>query len=83
MSFLVFGSFNTLVLKNMDLVQVGKDEKGEAIYFKHPYFQCANMMAGMMFCFVYYLIYTLAFKKHDDKADLTESQFTENLDINN
>jgi hypothetical protein len=78
LAFLVFGSFNTLVLKNMDLVEVGYDEDlQKPKRFRHPYFQCANMMLGMFMCLFYYLGY-LAYRncKKTPEPDLTASEIS-------
>ena len=55
---LAFGTANTVLMKMQDEVVVGTDSDGKPKKFTHPYFQCAIMFVGELFCLVLY-----AFKK--------------------
>ena len=55
---LTFGTLNTVLMKMQDEVVVGTDADGKARKFTHPYFQCAVMFVGELFCLVLF-----AFKK--------------------
>ena len=51
---LVFGTLNTVIMKMQDDVVVGVDKDGKAFTFNHPYFQCAEMFVGELFCMLLY-----------------------------
>ena len=55
---LVFGTLNTVLMKMQDEVVVGTDADGKPRKFTHPYFQCAVMFVGELFCLLLF-----AFKK--------------------
>jgi len=47
---LFFGTCNTVVMKMQDDVIVGTNDDGTSKKFNHPYFQCAVMFIGELFC---------------------------------
>jgi drug/metabolite transporter (DMT)-like permease len=51
---LVFGTLNTVIMKMQDEVVVGTNADGSVNKFTHPYFQCAVMFLGELFCLVLY-----------------------------
>jgi hypothetical protein len=53
---LLFGTLNTVIMKMQDETVVGINPDGTANKFTHPYFQCAVMFVGELFCMVLYAI---------------------------
>lgn len=51
---LVFGTLNTVIMKMQDEVVVGTNADGTPNKFTHPYFQCAVMFIGEIFCLFLY-----------------------------
>ena len=51
---LVFGTLNTVIMKMQDDVVVGTNADGSQKTFNHPYFQCAIMFLGELFCMLIY-----------------------------
>mgnify|MGYP003751764391 CR=1 FL=1 len=53
---LTFGTLNTVLMKMQDEVVVGTDADGKPRKFTHPYFQCAVMFVGELFCLLLFAI---------------------------
>ena len=58
---LIFGTCNTIVMKNQDETLV-KNNDGVETKFNHPFFQCANMFVGEFMCLFVYFGKILLFK---------------------